>query len=82
MKSLTASILVLGTLMFFALTAHADDMPAFKLVMKPGQTCPLLLGEIIGWETDKLHPQSVALNGRGTACRALRGNLYAVYVNI
>jgi hypothetical protein len=29
-KALTASILVLGALMFFTLSAHAGELPAFK----------------------------------------------------
>jgi len=30
MKALTAAVLVLGALMFFALSAHANEMSAFK----------------------------------------------------
>ena len=43
MKSLTASIMVLGLLMYFTLAAHAEDMPTFKLVMKSGQIIPQTL---------------------------------------
>ena len=43
MKSLTVSILMMGALMFFTLTAYADEMPTFKLVMKSGQIIPQTL---------------------------------------
>jgi hypothetical protein len=43
MKTLATSILVLGTLLFFTLTAHADEMPTFKLVLKSGQITPQTL---------------------------------------
>ncbi|MDR1854311.1 MAG: cupredoxin domain-containing protein [Azoarcus sp.] len=40
MKALTASIFVLGALMFVALSAHADEMPTFKLTMNAGKLDP------------------------------------------
>lgn len=38
MKPLAISILMLGTLMFFTLTAHAGEAPAFVAVMESGQS--------------------------------------------
>ncbi|MDR2688336.1 MAG: cupredoxin domain-containing protein [Azoarcus sp.] len=40
MKTLPASILFLGVLLFVAFSAQAADLPTFKLIMKSGQLIP------------------------------------------
>lgn len=42
MKALTVSILVLGALMFFTLSAHANEMPAHKLTMSSDKLDPVV----------------------------------------